>query len=141
MNRGKNQPRALGRSGMQRECKNFIAENTSTSSNQNVGLLKFVKDFPAFFYGMLGKPRDHAFEVTNIGVVDGGLLDGVGKATFNNLIFSSSLCTYGDPYCISIVSAKNGDMTIALSWESGVVEDNKAEEIINWLEIELKNFV
>ncbi|TVY87281.1 putative alcohol acetyltransferase [Lachnellula willkommii] len=120
-----------------RASKKQIEEGTATTSNQNVGLLKFVSDYNKFFYGMFGKKREHAFEVTNIGVLDGGV-GGEQKASFDRVQFATAQCTYGDPYIFSIASAKNGIMTVSLSWATGMLNDNEAVEMIEWLEGALK---
>jgi len=119
-----------------RAVKKLIAEQTSTTTNQNVGLLKFVSDIPKLFYGMFDKKREHAFEVTNVGVLDGGI--GGGKAYFDRAQFNTGLSVYGDPYAISVASAKNGLMTVSLNWETGVVKDEDALELVRWLEDALK---
>jgi hypothetical protein len=119
-----------------RACKKLIDDGTATTSNQNVGLLKFVSDYNKFFYGLFGKKREHAFEVTNIGVLDGGM--GKEKACFNQVQFSTAQCTFGDPYVFSVASAKNGFMTVSLNWASGIIEDEEAVEMIEWLEGALK---
>ncbi|TVY18016.1 putative alcohol acetyltransferase FCK4 [Lachnellula arida] len=123
-----------------RASKKQIDEGTATTSNQNVGLLKFVSDYNKFFYGMFGKKREHAFEVTNIGVLDGGVRGEAGeqKACFDRVLFATAQCTYADPYIFSIASAKNGIMTVSLSWATGVLDDDEAVEMIDWLEGALK---
>jgi hypothetical protein len=122
-----------------RAVKKLTAEQTSTTTNQNVGLLKFVSDLPKLFYGMFGKKREHAFEVSNIGVLDGGV--GGGKAYFDRAQFSTALSVYGDPYAISVASAKNGFITVSLNWETGVVRDENALELVRWLEDALRGLV
>lgn len=65
-----------------RICKKFIEETTSSTHNQMVNMLKFVTDYPKYFMGLLGTKRPHAFEVSNIGVLDGG----VGRRTARKLM-------------------------------------------------------
>jgi hypothetical protein len=120
-----------------RACKKFIDEKTSTTHNQNVNLLKFVSDYPKYFLGLLGSKRAHAFEVTNIGIVDGGSGKDEGKACFDRVMFSTGHCTFGSPYCVYLATAKNGFMTVALSWEVGVVGE-EAKDMLGWLEGKLK---
>ena len=123
-----------------RATKKHIDEKTSTTHNQMVNMLKFVGDLKGFFLGQLGTKRAHAFEVTNIGVVDGGVgkEGGGAKATFDRLTFSTGLSTYAEPYCILLATAKNGLMTVAVSWETGTVGDEEAKDVLGWLEGELK---
>lgn len=119
-------------------CKKFINNRTSTMHNQNVNLLKFVSDFPKYFLGLLGTKRHHAFKVSNIGVVDGGVGKEPGNAMFDRVMFSSAQCTYDTPYFLCLATAKNGFMVVALSWEVGVVGDEEAKDLLGWLEVELK---
>jgi len=94
----------------------YVTENTKSPNHQLVGMAKFIPDMEKLFMGSLGKKRSRAVEVTNLGVVDGGLgEDGKGsegKASFDRLKFSASLATSGNPYVVSIVSTKNGYMDI-----------------------------
>lgn len=125
-----------------RKVRAFIAESTGSTKNTPVGLLKFVaKDFPKFFLKKLGKKRQSAFEVTNIGVLDGGVLESGAegrKPTFNRIVFSSGVKTYGPPFIFFLATTKNSDMCITVNWECGVVKDEDAEELAGWVEEELK---
>lgn len=122
-----------------RATKAEIATAASSIKNTNIGLLKCVSDYRSFFLGMLGTKRSTAFEVTNVGVVDGGAGSHgkEGKAYFDRMIFSTALCTFGDPFCVSLVTAKDGDMCVAINWETGVVADADARALSEWLEAEL----
>ena len=125
-----------------RACKKFVDINTSTTHNQNVNLLKFVSDLPKYFLGLLGSKRAQAFEVTNLGVVDGGAGKGDdSKASFDKVMFSSGQCTFGNPYNVHLATAKNGFMTAALSWETGIVGDEEAKDLFSCLEDELMGLV
>ncbi|KAH9237997.1 hypothetical protein K456DRAFT_1747641 [Colletotrichum gloeosporioides 23] len=123
------------------ECKDFIHKRSSSSENLSVGLTKFVSDYRQHFLSMLGGRRRHAFNVTNIGVVDGGLSSVAGleehKATFDRVVFSAGASTSGSPYTVCLASAKNGYMSVTLNWEKGVVEDSTAGELSVSLEKEL----
>jgi len=63
--------------------KKFINENTKTTTNQNVTMLRFASDYPKYFF-MLGGKRRHAFEVTHLGVLDGGVPEGGGNGRGKN---------------------------------------------------------
>jgi len=91
---------------------------------------------------MLGTKRSASFEVSNLGLLDGG--DGGeqgGRAYFDRVMFSQGAWTYGPPFCFCVATAKNGGMSVALSWDSSVAEDVKAEELLGWLEGELRGLV
>jgi hypothetical protein len=122
-----------------RACKAIIDEKSSTTTDQTVALLKFVKsDFPKFFMGMLGGKRGHAFEVSNIGMVDGGAKT-ERQAYFDQLMFSQGHCTFAPPHIFNLASAKGGAMTVVTTWETGVVDDDLAGELLEWLEGELQS--
>jgi hypothetical protein len=125
-----------------RACRKAIVEGSSSPRNQLVGLVKFIDDIPKFFVDQLTKPRPHAYEITNIGVFDGALgEDGegvAGRASFNRMKFSASLTTCGDPYVFSLATVKNGYMDVTINWETGVVSDDEALELLGWIEGEFK---
>jgi len=79
-----------------RACKSVIVERSLTTTDQDAGLLKFVaRDIPGWLMTMLGKKRDHAFEVSNIGVVDGGTGGDIeGKAWFDRVMFSQGYALF-----------------------------------------------
>ncbi|CZR69345.1 uncharacterized protein PAC_19245 [Phialocephala subalpina] len=137
-----------------RKCRQVIEENTKEIRNQAVNMLKFVPDLRGFFLGKLGGKREHAYEVTNIGVLDGGLGAGkeggkgkatFSKATFSKATFSTALCTYGDPHCVSMVTVRGGDMTVGINWIEAVTPGEEARGLKDFLEGQLRemaeNFV
>lgn len=122
-----------------RACKAAIVAQSSSATDQPVGLIKFVqKDMRGYFLGMLGGKRDHAFEVSNIGVVDGEVEgEGKGRVGFGRVLFSQGHSTYAPPYIVCLASAKGGEMGVSLTWEEGVVNDESAEGLLSWLETTL----
>lgn len=117
-----------------RQTRQFIASGSASPKNQMVGMLRFAPDFKGFFLGLFGKKRDHAFEVSNIGVVDGGIGEGEGKASFDKVVFSTGLCVYGDPFSVLVASAKGGDLTVSVSWMSEVTEKEEGVALCEYLE-------
>jgi hypothetical protein len=117
-----------------RQVKKFITDNTSTFHDQDVGLLKHVSDFPKLFYGKFGTKRQNSFEVTNIGLLDGGVIGDKDKAYFDKAMLSTAQCTYAEPYTFCLTTVKNGDMTVALCWATGVIDDDEALGISSWLD-------
>jgi hypothetical protein len=110
-----------------RACRAFIADATASPADQAVGTLSYVKDLAAFFKGQLGQPRKYAFEVTNIGVIDGNATSHREKeARFERMVFSTALNTVGEPFCICMATAKGGDMCLSINWEEGVVSREDA---------------
>ncbi|KAH8602374.1 hypothetical protein B0O99DRAFT_137941 [Bisporella sp. PMI_857] len=123
-----------------RMSKAWLVANTTSTTDQTAGLLKFVKnDMPGYFLSMLGKPRKHAFEVTNIMVLDGGAgRYDEGKAMFDRIVLTASRATNAPPYLILLATAKGGDMTVTLCREDGIVSCEEGREMMSWLESQLK---
>ena len=121
--------------------KRHLDKNMESSHNQRVNMLKFVSDYEGYFLGLFGKKRDHAFEITNIGVVDGGVGGQEGMASFDRVMFSAGGCTYGEPYAIFLATAKNGYMTVSVGWQSVVVSDEEAKDLLEYLESQLRRLV
>jgi len=117
-----------------RQTRHFITAGSASPKNQMVGMLRFAPDFKGFFLGLFGKKRDHAFEVSNIGVVDGGLGGSEGKASFDKVVFSTGLCVYGDPFSVLVASAKGGELTVSVSWMSEVTEEKEGVALCQYLE-------
>jgi hypothetical protein len=120
-----------------RSCKKVIDSVAMSPANQDTALLRFLKDYSGWFKKRIGKRREASFEVSNIGVVAGGM-ERDATAKFSRIIFSQSASVTGPPYCFSIATANGGDMAIALTWEDGVSEDNEAREVLAALEAEIQ---
>ena len=124
------------------QCKKFIDEGASTHQNLNIGMLKFVPNFKKYFLGMDGQARQNTFEITNIGVCDGGAGDDDAtegkKVVFDRMLFASGLSNYATPYTFCLSTAKGGDMTVTLCWDTGVIENEDAIEMSGWMEEQLK---
>ncbi|KAG6359888.1 hypothetical protein INS49_010941 [Diaporthe citri] len=122
-------------------CKDLIHRRSGSSTNLSVGLTKFVGDYRQHFLNMVGGRRRHAFTVTNIGVVDGGgslsPATEKGQAIFDRVVFSVGASTNGAPYSICLASATDGFTSVTLNWETGVVEDRDAHDLLGALEREM----
>ncbi|KAL0935121.1 uncharacterized protein CTRU02_209712 [Colletotrichum truncatum] len=123
-------------------CKDVIRTRSESTSNLSVGLTKFVGDYRQHFLNMIGEKRRHAFTVTNIGVIDGGIslpvaLQGDEKAVCDRLLFSVGASTNGSPYSVSVASATNGYMSVTLNWEKETVEESDANSLLESLDSEL----
>jgi hypothetical protein len=117
--------------------KSFITTGAATPANQMAGMLAYVSNVAKMLFKKLGSKRDHAFEVTNIGVIDGGAVS-EGKVFFDKIMFSGSVCTYGNPFAVAVASAKNGWMTIAVRYEEGLLSRSEASDLATYLEERLR---
>ncbi|KZV74360.1 hypothetical protein PENSPDRAFT_681958 [Peniophora sp. CONT] len=89
----------------------------------NVGMLRYVGDMREYLEGKVGKPRDHSFEVSNTGAVDGSGGE-QGPWRMSQLLFSQSGNITGAAVAFSVSSVRGGPMTISASWVEGVVDES-----------------
>ncbi|KAK1961175.1 hypothetical protein LY78DRAFT_645285 [Colletotrichum sublineola] len=125
-----------------RACGKIIHERSKSNVNLSNGLMKFIGDFRPMFSRLVGSRRRHAFCVTNLGAVDGGLVSqsqGVPKtsAAFDRLLFSVGMSAISDPYTVCLASVAGGYMTVTLNWDEGVVAESDALSLLRGLEQDL----
>ncbi|TAQ86496.1 hypothetical protein B7494_g5178 [Chlorociboria aeruginascens] len=109
---------------------------SSSPKNQISAMLKFLPDFEAYYKDKLGKPRDLAFEVTNLGVV--GESENQGDARMKRVAFSTPMAPYFPPFVLCVATAQGGDIVISISREEGVVSEKDAGKFIEGLSRGLK---
>lgn len=117
-------------------------------------MLAYVSDLRDLFGKKLGGRREHAFEVTNLTTIEGGVLGREetptqtqeqeggggdqekmkGRASFDRAWFCGGMSTYGSPWVVSVVSVRGGWMNVCVTWEEGVVLEEEAVEMKGWLE-------
>jgi hypothetical protein len=117
-------------------CNQEIKRATTSPKNSQVGLLKFLNDYARWLRGHVGQKRDCSFEVSNVGVTDGGI-EG-GKPRIRTLLFSQSRNVTGSALGFSVASVKGSDMGISLTWQEGVVDRETAEKVLADLDVELR---
>ena len=117
-------------------CHQEIKNATASPKNQQVGLLKFLNDYEGWFRKKVGQNREHSFQVSNVGVID-GQKTGKDNPWIERMIFSQSSSVTGAALVFSIASAKGGELAIALTWQEGIVEVESAEKVLDILELHL----
>lgn len=119
-------------------CKREIDAATAGPKNHSIGLLKFLNDYGGFLRNRVGQKMADSFEVSNVGVMDGGLGDENKAVKVKRVIFSQSSNVMGPPYIFSMATAKGGDLTIALTWQDGIVDLEAVQMILIGLDSELR---
>ncbi|KAG8419499.1 Alcohol acetyltransferase [Metarhizium acridum] len=102
-----------------------------------IAVLKTIPDFSVICRSMLGKPRDAAFEVTNVGVFSSSTnlsAEGAPLWQVGRVMLSRSALASGAAVTISIATGGNGSMTVGFSWQDGVVEDGIMDSILQGAE-------
>lgn len=116
-----------------KEITKYLTGNLSPSGEPYtaVAIFKSIPDVSIVFNSTLGKDRDAAFEVSNLGAFAGSAKSGanfqwqVGRATF-----SRSSVVSGSAVTMSIVSGGDGGLTIGFSWQEGVVENAVVDRLV-----------
>lgn len=97
-----------------------------------VSALETIPDVSAIFKPMIGKPRDAAFEVTNVGIFATRATPETSEASIwqvGKVVLSRSCLVTGAAVTVSVATGGDGSMTIGYSWQEGIVSDELVEEI------------
>ncbi|KAK1250053.1 hypothetical protein MKX08_010056 [Trichoderma sp. CBMAI-0020] len=116
--------------------------------NDIVGLMGLVRDWRSQMKQELKKPRAVAWNVTNLGVMDGKLeaaeiaqlqdannnkmqkgVSGSKGWSVSRAVFSLSADVTEAFIHISPMAIKGGDLTIEISWQRGLIDDNICERL------------
>ncbi|KAF4442462.1 hypothetical protein F53441_11748 [Fusarium austroafricanum] len=115
------------------------AKLSQGTKNDTVGLAKFIGDWQSYFKG-LSKTREHAFEVSNLGFIQGRLpetSDGKDKWTIDGASFAQTSPSYGAALTLNVISTKGGELVVSNAWQVGTVEDEFAQgvssDVERWL--------
>lgn len=109
----------------------------SLPADDVMGLLSMAGDWRARFRQMDGKPPKTTWEVSNVGVIDGG--DSEGSVRVSRLLFSQSAALTGSALNTSIAGCEGaGGVGIAWTWAEGVLEEGLVESVVEdigtWME-------
>jgi hypothetical protein len=121
-----------------RACKREIDAATASPKNHGLGLLRYLNDYGTWLRSRIGQERLESFEVSNIGVMDGGLDHQSNVAKVKRILFSQSSNVMGPAYVFNIATVKGGDLAIALTWQDGILNDEVAENVLVGLDTELR---
>ncbi|MCJ1281883.1 hypothetical protein MMC26_001206 [Xylographa opegraphella] len=89
-----------------------------------VGLLPYVSDHVKYYQKKIGKPREVSWELSNLGVVkkiSGSLL---GNWVLEDMTFTQGAQPIGPALAINCVSVQDGPLTIAITWQESVVNED-----------------
>ncbi|KAB2574506.1 hypothetical protein DBV05_g6891 [Lasiodiplodia theobromae] len=117
-----------------RESTRVLAERSSTLTDQPIGLLKYLTNFRQWLEGQVGKPREGSYEISNIMAFDpaeGGEKEAKESKGWEveRMLFSQPANATGSAVSFNIVTRKNGDMVVTLTWQKGVLGVEGDEEV------------
>jgi hypothetical protein len=148
----------LGRGSEGRKSKHFWDEVRKNSQrirqeikkkdkDLSTGMLRYIPDFRSMLLNKMGKKRDDSYAITNLGCFNGEssrLYGNTGNNSsqlrISNLLFSQSCHVNGSALQFCIVSVKDGDMNIAISWQEGIVCAEDVERVLEALRKALLEF-
>ncbi|CAG7558074.1 unnamed protein product [Fusarium equiseti] len=98
------------------------------TKNDSIGLAKFITDWNAYLMEHSTK-REHSWEVSNLGVMDGQSSKDVDKWMVEDATFTQSASVTGPALTFSVISVKGRGLNVSCCWQAGVVEDELAEGV------------
>ncbi|KAF9884474.1 hypothetical protein FE257_001735 [Aspergillus nanangensis] len=106
-------------------------------TDADVGLLKYVDDFFEFFKSKVGKPRESSFELSNVGPL---VVEGAGDSAIpqiGHVVFSQCGSVTGSALEVSAVLGGDGCLSLAFSWQEGVVEAELVTAVMETIRIDI----
>ncbi|KAL3473500.1 alcohol acetyltransferase [Aspergillus californicus] len=116
----------------------IIKEQNLRSRDTSIGLLKFVKNFRTdLLESKIGQPRTCVAEVSNLGVLktENPGVDSIPQ--MGRVIFSQSASITGSAIQFSAMTGADGCLSIGASWQTGVVEEELTQAVLETLKKEL----
>lgn len=96
-----------------------------------VAMIKYApKDLSTLLKILVGKRRDLAFDLSNLGVFDGQIAeDSAWK--IQKMVFSQSADVVGAALDFTAVGVKDGELALVCTWQEGIVDDVVVEAVIH----------
>ncbi|KAL6910131.1 alcohol acetyltransferase [Trichoderma evansii] len=107
--------------------KELAAKLALTPRDDITAMLKFIGNWDEFWGGKDGKPRIESWEISNIGVLKSAETTSGPKAT--RMLFSNGAMVAGPPMGVDVVSVAGSKLTISLSWQDTIVDDELMEQL------------
>ncbi|GKT40366.1 putative alcohol acetyltransferase FCK4 [Colletotrichum spaethianum] len=95
-------------------------------------MLKYVSNFHEFFTTKNGCERGNSWEVSNLGAISGGTIEGNWKLT--RAVFSQSAMPVGAGFGVNVAGIAGGEVTVTLTWDESVIDSALMETLATDLE-------
>ncbi|KAL4782705.1 alcohol acetyltransferase [Aspergillus varians] len=110
------------------------------SKNTSIGLFKYVTDFRTnLCESRIGKTRSVTFELSSVGVVKTENPEDSSIPQMGRVIFTQSASVTGSALEFSLITGQDGCLTLGISWQVNVVEDDMVQAVVDTLRKELHN--
>ncbi|CEI62644.1 hypothetical protein FVEN_g5173 [Fusarium venenatum] len=122
-----------------RKIKEELKQKTSTlPATDGLKALRSIKDWTEFLIERDGSKRRRTWEVSNLGMLTEPAENGPDKRTILHAMFTNGPMISSDPMSISVVSVKNGMLTLGITWNDSSVDEKLMEGLRGDLESSLK---
>ncbi|XRM46386.1 Alcohol acetyltransferase [Aspergillus tubingensis] len=105
--------------------------------NAGTCLLKHIDNFQDLFRGKIGKDRDESFEVSNVGVLQSKQEEDPSRPQTTRAMFSQTPSALGAALEVSSITGGDGCLVLGITWQTGVVEPELVNAVIDTLVKEL----
>ncbi|KAF2261892.1 hypothetical protein CC78DRAFT_561551 [Lojkania enalia] len=116
----------------------YLTASPSGEPYTTIAIFKSIPDVAPIFASTVGKERDAAFELSNLGFFSSPITDPTPSIAgdksvwkVGKLIFSRSAVVSGTAITIGVVSGGDGGMTLGFTWQEGVVEETFVDKVIS----------
>jgi hypothetical protein len=112
--------------------------------NDMTGLKKFVRDPRKLYLQMAEKPRNTAWNLSNIGVISSEIRGQIPESSDNTwsisrCVFMQSVFSAGAGFEISVGGVAGGSVSVACSWQEGVITNELGNSLSKTIETWLLN--
>ena len=99
-------------------------EITKCPRDNLVGLLPYISDHVKYYQKKFGKAREVTWELSNLGMFKTAQEFFSRSWRLENMTFTQGAQPVGPGFSVNCVSIQDGPLTIALSWQDSVVDEN-----------------
>lgn len=131
-----------------RQCKREIDAAAKSPGGHNASMLRYAGDLKTMLQKKLGTKRAGSFAVSNLGLVDGNVASTGSaetgdkpRACFHTVTYSQPAHVLSEAYTFNVATVKDGSMTICLTWQEGIVEEETAKAVMGVLKTEFEALV
>ena len=94
-----------------------------------IGLLPYVYDHVQYYQKKFGKAREATFELSNLGVFKKSEESLPNMWRLESMTFSQGAQPLGPAFAVNCVSVQGGPLTIAITWQDSVVDEDIIDTI------------
>jgi len=114
-----------------------MAAETAKLPNDNlVGMIPYVSSIHSMYLSKMGKPRDNAYEVSNVGSLKNE--DEEAQWRIGRVVFTQSGNATGAASAFNVASVVGGPLTISATWLEGDVEEKLVSDVMEDVQYALR---